>query len=47
MLKEVAPALLTFQNALEELELEDSVLTFTDSEFGRTLRSNGRGTDHA
>jgi len=28
------------------MNLENSVTTFTASEFGRTLRSNGRGTDH-
>lgn len=47
MLRQLSPALEAFQNALEELELEDSVITFTASDFGRTLRSNGRGTDHA
>ena len=47
MLRELSPALEAFQAALEELELEDSVVTFTASDFGRTLRSNGRGTDHA
>ena len=46
-LSDVAPAMLAFQQALEELGLADSVVTFTGSEFGRTLRSNGRGTDHA
>ncbi len=47
MLQQLSPALEAFQNALEELEIEDSVITFTASDFGRTLRSNGRGTDHA
>ena len=40
-------ALTAFQRALELLGLQDSVITFTASDFGRTLRSNGRGTDHA
>ncbi len=40
-------ALTGFQQALEELGLQDSVITFTGSDFGRTLRSNGDGTDHA
>ncbi len=40
-------ALFSFQNTLEELGAEDSVTTFTASEFGRTLTSNGTGTDHA
>ncbi|MGJ8723805.1 MAG: DUF1501 domain-containing protein [Roseibacillus sp.] len=47
LLRQLSPALEAFQAALEELELEDSVITFTASDFGRTLRSNGRGTDHA
>ena len=47
MLRQLSPALEAFQAGLEELELEDSVITFTASDFGRTLRSNGRGTDHA
>jgi uncharacterized protein (DUF1501 family) len=37
---------MAFQNALIELGVEDSVTTFTASEFGRTLTSNGDGTDH-
>jgi uncharacterized protein (DUF1501 family) len=47
-------ALIAFQRALEELgasaltpNLHNEVITFTASDFGRTLRSNGRGTDHA
>jgi uncharacterized protein (DUF1501 family) len=47
LLTEVDQALLAFQSALEELNLQDTVLTFTASDFGRTLRSNGQGTDHA
>lgn len=47
MLRQLSPALEAFQSALEELNLEDSVISFTASDFGRTLRSNGRGTDHA
>ncbi|MDQ8189951.1 DUF1501 domain-containing protein [Roseibacillus persicicus] len=47
MLRILSPALGAFQAGLEELELADSVISFTASDFGRTLRSNGRGTDHA
>ncbi|MDA0810997.1 MAG: DUF1501 domain-containing protein [Verrucomicrobia bacterium] len=47
MLRELSPALAAFQLALEELNLADDVIGFTCSDFGRTLRSNGRGTDHA
>lgn len=46
-LSQVAPAVKAFQAALEELGLADSVITFTASDFARTLRSNGRGSDHA
>ncbi len=47
MLSGVSAALLAYQKALEELGVQDEVITFTCSDFGRTLRSNGRGTDHA
>jgi uncharacterized protein (DUF1501 family) len=47
MLDLLDPALLAFQRALEQLGLQDSVITFSASDFGRTLRSNGNGTDHA
>jgi len=43
----VNDAAYAFQDGLETLGLEDSVITVFISEFGRTLRSNGRGTDHA
>lgn len=35
-----------FNDAMVELGIEDEVTTFTQSEFGRTLSSNGDGTDH-
>lgn len=47
MLTDVDAALGAYQHALETLGLADDVITFTSSDFGRTLRSNGRGTDHA
>ncbi len=47
MLAVMDAALTGFQRALDQLGLADSVITFTASDFGRTLRSNGRGTDHA
>ncbi len=47
MLAEVDAAIGAYQQALELLGLADDVVTFTASDFGRTLRSNGRGTDHA
>jgi len=36
-----------YQQAIEQLGLANDVVTFTASDFGRSLRSNGAGTDHA
>ena len=36
-----------FANALDELNMFDNVVTFSMSEFARTLTSNGNGSDHA
>jgi uncharacterized protein (DUF1501 family) len=47
MLSVLDVAIGAYQRALETLGLQDEVITFTTSDFGRTLRSNGRGTDHA
>ena len=47
MLAGVDAALGAYQQALELLGLANDAITFTASDFGRTLRSNGRGTDHA
>ena len=47
MLSELSPALAAFQTGLENLSLADSVITFSASDFARTLRSNGSGSDHA
>ncbi len=47
MFYDLDTALGEFSAALEELGLSDQVTTFTISEFGRTLTSNGNGTDHA
>ncbi|APX76001.1 DUF1501 domain-containing protein [Achromobacter insolitus] len=46
LLKELGQALATFQQALSKLGVADQVTTFTASEFGRTLGSNGNGSDH-
>lgn len=46
MLKVVSQALGEFQQALESMGIADRVITFTGSDFGRTLTSNGNGTDH-
>ncbi len=35
-----------FNDALEQMGIENQVTTFTISDFGRSLTSNGSGTDH-
>ncbi|MGC6426951.1 MAG: DUF1501 domain-containing protein [Akkermansiaceae bacterium] len=47
MLTEISEALNAYQRALEHFGVAEDVITYTASDFGRTLRSNGRGTDHA
>ncbi len=47
MLTTLDRVLYAFQQCLETLGLANDVITFTCSDFGRTLRSNGQGTDHA
>lgn len=47
MLKVLDDGLYEFNSALEELGLSKNVCTFTTSDFGRSLTSNGNGTDHA
>jgi len=42
----LSQGLLSFRNALSELGLFEDVTTFTVSEFGRSLTSNGSGSDH-
>lgn len=45
-LTRVSKALNAFQRAMEQLGTENSVTTFTASDFGRTFRTNGQGSDH-
>ncbi len=47
MLAGLDAAIGAYQQALEMLGLTNDVVTFSASDFSRTLRSNGRGTDHA
>ncbi|MBL8327978.1 MAG: DUF1501 domain-containing protein [Rubrivivax sp.] len=42
----VAEAMAAFQTALDAQGVSQQVTTFTASDFGRTLTSNGDGTDH-
>jgi uncharacterized protein (DUF1501 family) len=46
LLQSLSEALSAFQANIDELGLSDQVTTFTMSDFGRTLTSNGDGTDH-
>ncbi len=47
MLPEVSAAIGAFYNALVAMGVQNNVTLFTTSDFGRTLTSNGRGSDHA
>lgn len=44
---DVSQSLAAFQAAMVELGTDNMVTTFTNSDFARTLTSNGDGTDHA
>ncbi len=46
LLAQLSTALNEFYNALEEIEMNECVTTFSISDFARTLTSNGNGTDH-
>jgi uncharacterized protein (DUF1501 family) len=46
LMRQVADALAAFDTWLSAAGLADRVTTFTASEFGRTLASNGDGSDH-
>ena len=46
LLGELAAAMAAFQAAMAELGVEREVTLFTASDFGRTLATNGQGTDH-
>ena len=43
----ISDAIAAFHAATQELQVDQMVTTFTQSDFGRTLTSNGDGTDHA
>lgn len=46
LLREVSQAVSAFYTATQELGIADRVTLFTASDFGRTYRSNGDGSDH-
>ena len=43
----ISESMAAFYDATVEIGVSDSVTAFTQSDFGRTLTSNGDGTDHA
>lgn len=47
MLPVLSNALSEFNAALKEINMHNEVVTFTISDFARTLTSNGNGSDHA
>ena len=47
LLGNISESIAAFHAATVELGVADAVTTFTQSDFGRTLTSNGDGTDHA
>jgi uncharacterized protein (DUF1501 family) len=47
LLRGISESMAAFYNATVELGVSDMVTSFTQSDFGRTLTSNGDGTDHA
>ena len=47
MLPQVSAAVNAFYNATVALGVANNVTLFTASDFGRTLTSNSRGSDHA
>jgi len=47
LLGDISDSLAAFHAATVELGVADSVTTFTQSDFGRSLTSNGDGSDHA
>ncbi len=47
LIGDISASISAFYDATVELGIADAVTTFTQSDFGRTLTSNGDGTDHA
>ena len=47
LLADVSESIAAFYRATVDLGVAENVTTFTQSDFGRTLTSNGDGTDHA
>lgn len=46
LMRELNDAVVAFQDTIDDIGVANSVTSFTASDFGRTLTSNGNGTDH-
>jgi uncharacterized protein (DUF1501 family) len=46
LMKRVSDAMAAFQKQMKAFNIDDKVTAFTASDFGRTLSSNGNGSDH-
>ncbi|MGJ7499550.1 DUF1501 domain-containing protein [Variovorax sp. ZT5P49] len=46
LMQRLSEAMFAFQRQMEALGIADKVTAFTASDFGRTLSSNGNGSDH-
>ncbi len=46
LMNDLNEAVDAFQSTIDSINLSNSVTSFTASDFGRTLSSNGNGTDH-
>jgi len=46
LMQELNTAVTAYQETIDDLGFSNSVTSFTASDFGRTLTSNGNGTDH-
>ncbi|MET3177524.1 UNVERIFIED_ORG: uncharacterized protein (DUF1501 family) [Variovorax guangxiensis] len=46
LMQRLSDAMVAFQKQMEDLQIADKVTAFTASDFGRTLSSNGNGSDH-
>ena len=47
LLNELSEAVFAFQRAMEQINASNNVTAFTMSDFGRTFKTNGQGSDHA
>lgn len=47
LLANISGSMKSFHDAMTEIGMENNVTLFTHSDFGRTLTSNGDGSDHA